>query len=113
MTMKLPYPMLLAVMLAPFSAAAAEAPALRSGRVVYESVCIACHASENVMVSAPKLGDAAEWQRRLARSPKGIGTLTDHAVDGFAAMPAKGGQADLTREEIRLAILHMMDKPAR
>lgn len=111
--MNLTYPAMLAMLLAPLVAVAADAPAVRTGRMVYESVCIACHATENVMVSAPKLGDAAEWQRRLARSQKGIETLTDHAVDGFAAMPAKGGRADLTREEIRLAILHMMDKPAR
>jgi len=77
------------------------------GRQVYESVCIACHAQENIMVSAPKFGDAAEWQRRLARSEKGIDTLTDHAVNGFAAMPPKGGHSELTRDQIRQAIRFM------
>ncbi len=60
------------------------------------------------MVAAPKLGDAAEWRRRLARSPKGIETLTDHAFGGFGAMPAKGGRDELSREEIRRAIAYMM-----
>lgn len=100
-----------ALALLPMVALAGEAPAARSGRAVYESVCMACHAPQNVMVAAPKAGDRAEWRRRLARAEKGIATLAEHAVDGFGAMPAKGGREELTGDEIERAIAWMMARP--
>ena len=87
---------------------AGKASAGDVGRTVYQSVCIACHAPQNVMVSAPKAGDLAEWGKRLSRAQNGVETLTDHAVAGFGAMPAKGGHAELSREQIREAIKFMM-----
>ena len=87
---------------------AADAAQLQAGRAVYDAVCIACHAPANVMVAAPKRGDRAAWARRLASSSNGIATLTDHAVDGYGAMPPKGGKETLTREEIQAAIVYMM-----
>lgn len=74
------------------------------GRAIYTSVCSACHAPENVMVSSPKAGDTAEWSKRLA---KGLEAVTDNAVNGFAAMPPKGGVSELSREQIRQAIQYM------
>jgi cytochrome c5 len=87
--------------------AAAEGPNQIKGRAVYEAVCAACHSPGNVMVSAPKAGDAKEWARRASRGRGGLGILVDHAVDGFEAMPPKGGNAALTREQVRDAILYM------
>jgi cytochrome c5 len=81
------------------------------GRTVYQSVCIACHAPQNVMVSSPKAGNAADWSKRLAQAQNGIETLTDHAVEGFGAMPKKGGSAELSRDQIREAIKYMMAAP--
>lgn len=78
------------------------------GRTVYQSVCIACHVPQNVMVSSPKAGDVGEWGKRLAKAQNGIETLADHAVEGFGAMPAKGGSAELSRDQIREAIKYMM-----
>lgn len=76
------------------------------GRAIYQSICSACHAPENVMVSSPKAGDTAEWSRRLS---KGLEAVTDNAVNGFAAMPPKGGASAsaLSREQIRQAIQYM------
>ncbi len=93
------------------AASAAEPAAVRSGQAVYGAICMACHAAENVMVAAPKLGDAAEWRKRLARSSNGMETLIDHALDGFGAMPAKGGASQLTRMEARQVIEYMMAAP--
>lgn len=78
---------------------------------LYQSVCRACHGPENVMVSAPKAGDVAEWGKRLARGAKGLETLTDNAVNGFAAMPPKGGHGELSRDQIQQAIKFMMMSP--
>jgi cytochrome c oxidase cbb3-type subunit 3 len=91
-----------------FPCHADAASATDAGQEFYRSVCSACHGPENVMVSAPKAGDIAEWGRRLARGAKGIETLTDNAINGFAAMPAKGGRSELSRVQIRQAIEFMM-----
>jgi cytochrome c5 len=96
-----------AMSMLPFLSSAAEGPKLERGRAVYQDVCIACHAQANVMVSAPKAGDAAEWARRAAQSPGGLDMLTTHAVKGFGAMPPKGGRSELTRAQIRDAIEYM------
>lgn len=57
------------------------------------------------MVSSPKAGDTAEWGKRLA---KGLEAVTDNAVNGFGAMPPKGGAGELSRDKIRQAIEFMM-----
>jgi cytochrome c5 len=74
------------------------------GQAIYTAICSACHAPENVMVSSPKAGDRVEWNKRLA---KGLEAATDNAVNGFGAMPPKGGATELSREQIRLAIQYM------
>lgn len=74
------------------------------GRAIYTSICSACHAPEIVMVSSPKAGDTVEWNKRLA---KGLEAVTDNAVNGFGAMPPKGGASELSREQIRQAIQYM------
>jgi cytochrome c5 len=96
------YPILISLLLSCVlqHAAAGES----EGRAVYETNCRACHDPANVMVSSPKVGDAAEWSNRMR---KGIEKVTDNAVDGIGAMPPKGGAAGLNREQIRAAILHM------
>lgn len=82
-----------------------------AGRALYQSVCSACHGPENVMVSAPKAGDMVEWGKRLSRGSRGLETLTDNAVNGFAAMPPKGGRSELSRDQIRQVIKFMMMNP--
>ena len=74
------------------------------GRAIYAAICSACHAPANVMVGSPKAGDTVEWNRRLA---KGLEAVVDNAVNGFAAMPPKGGAGALSREQIRQAIQYM------
>jgi len=79
----------------------------RPGREVYESVCIACHAAENVMVSSPKLGDRREWQERMARAG-GLDGLLRNAVQGVGAMPPRGGRPELDAGQLKAAIRYMM-----
>jgi cytochrome c5 len=99
--------LLAALLTLPLLPAAAQRQALEKGQGVYQEVCIACHAPANVMVSAPKAGDAAEWERRGGKRPGGLEMLTNHAVDGLGAMPPKGGHPELTRAQIRAAIDYM------
>jgi cytochrome c5 len=91
-------------------AAAAEVEAVAttvavamSGDQVYQQVCASCHTSG--IMNAPKMGDAAAWQARLA---KGKETLYANAINGIGAMPAKGGRADMSDDAIRAAVDHLI-----
>ncbi|QLG87205.1 cytochrome c5 family protein [Chitinibacter bivalviorum] len=78
------------------------APGSRSGKSVFEGICISCHGAG--LAGAPKFGDAAAWGPRIAQ---GYDTLVKHALGGFKAMPAKGGAADLTDDEVKRAVAYM------
>ncbi|MGP4713805.1 c-type cytochrome [Psychrobacter sp. DM8] len=74
----------------------------RDGAAVYNAVCQTCHASG--LLGSPMLGDAGAWGPRIA---KGADTLYTHAIQGFNAMPAKGG-ADIPDEEVQNAVDYMI-----
>ena len=76
----------------------------RSGEAVYQAACLGCHATG--ALNAPKLGDAQAWAARL---DQGLEQLTEHAINGFQAMPAKGGCATCSDEEIASAVAYMVD----
>jgi len=80
------------------------ASAVQSGDKVYKSACFACHGTG--AAGAPKFGDKAAWQARIAQ---GMATLVTHALKGFKGMPAKGGRADLSDDAVKAAIKHMVD----
>lgn len=111
MSLSKPLALLAAIAMMPLAAHADNGRRIEAGKAVYQAVCIACHAPENVMVSAPKAGDVAEWARRAARGAGGIDMLTDNAINGFGAMPPKGGAAALTPAQIRDAIEFMRMPP--
>ena len=77
--------------------------AAADGASVYNGACMACHASG--AAGAPKVGDAAAWQPRVAQ---GLDTLVNHAINGKGAMPPKAGSPSLTDAEIRAAIDYMV-----
>ena len=72
------------------------------GEMIYNSACQACHMSG--AAGAPRLV-AAQWEDRL---DKGKDTLVSHAINGFNAMPAKGGRADLSDEQVRASVEYML-----
>lgn len=91
-------------MAVPETAAPVAAPL--TGEQVYNTACFACHGAG--VGGAPKLGDAAAWQPRVAQ---GAATLNKHAIEGFqgqaGVMPAKGGRVDLSDDEIIAAVRFM------
>lgn len=74
----------------------------KSGEEVYKSVCMMCHAAG--LMAAPKFGDKAQWEPRIAQ---GYDTLVMHAVKGIRMMPAKGGNASLSDDEVAGAVKYM------
>ena len=90
-------------MLVKVSTAAKREPL--SGDQVVAQVCAACHQAG--VLQAPKIGDKADWQARLGQ---GYDTLVKHSVEGIRQMPAKGGDPDLTEDEIDAAVKVMIEK---
>jgi cytochrome c5 len=88
------------------AAAAAPAGAAADGETVYKHSCFACHGTG--AAGAPKLGDKADWQPRVAQ---GKDTLYKHALGGFTGakgmMPPRGGNASLSDAEVKAAVDYM------
>jgi len=78
---------------------------LQTGEAVYKLACSACHATG--VAGAPKTADAGAWAPRIKQ---GYDTLVKHAVEGFKAMPAKGGNADLDPVEVARAVVFMANQ---
>ena len=79
----------------------------RQGDQIFNKICIQCHAADSIVPNAPKFENKGDWAPRIAQ---GFDTLFQHALNGFNAMPAKGGAADLTDQELKRAITYMANK---
>ncbi|MDN3560232.1 c-type cytochrome [Vreelandella neptunia] len=90
------------------TAAAPAASASSGGGIdgagIYNNICMACH--ETGAAGAPIRGDEAAWS---ARTEQGFATLLDHAINGIGAMPAKGGNPNLSDEEVEAAVAYMVE----
>lgn len=75
------------------------------GQAVYEKTCSVCHATG--LAGAPKLGDKEAWAPHIA---EGIDHLLPVAINGEGAMPPRGGNPSLSDEELRAAVIYMMEK---
>ncbi|MCD6667294.1 MAG: c-type cytochrome [Hydrogenophaga sp.] len=94
---------------APAAPAPAAAPVAENtvGKKVYGSTCALCHGAG--VAGAPKPGDKADWGPRIAQ---GKDTLYKHAIEGYTGskgmMPARGGGASLSDDEVKAAVDHMV-----
>lgn len=81
----------------------ANAPKVeQSGEEVFNAVCTSCHTSG--ALGAPKLNNKGDWASRLGQ---GFEKLTANAINGIRAMPARGGNPDLTDTEMARAVAYM------
>jgi len=92
---------------APATEVAAAPAANDTGKSTYGKVCVMCHGAG--IGGAPKIGDKAAWGPRIAQ---GQDTLYKHAIEGFTGsqgmMPAKGGGATLSDDDVKAAVDHMV-----
>ncbi|HET7260294.1 MAG TPA: c-type cytochrome [Casimicrobiaceae bacterium] len=79
-----------------------------TGEQVFGQTCKTCHGTG--LAGAPKAGDKAAWSPRIAQ---GEATLVKHALDGFTGksgtMPPRGGNSELTDDEVHRAVVYMAD----
>jgi cytochrome c5 len=80
-------------------------PAARTGEQIVKAQCIKCHGTG--VGGAPRLDDRQAW---ISRARLGFDSLVASAIHGHGGMPARGGMADLTDDEMRAAITYMFQK---
>ena len=73
------------------------------GGMIYDSVCATCH--NNGVAGAPEMV-ARAWSGRLN---KGTEMLVSNAINGIGAMPARGGRADLSDEQVEASVNYMLE----
>ena len=87
---------------------ASTQPVFSDGQTVYDTYCMACHAAG--VAGAPRVGNADDWTDRVAQ---GAEVLYDHSINGFQGdkgmMPAKGGFANLSDDEVKAAVDYMVE----
>lgn len=75
-----------------------------SGKKVYDQYCMVCHRVG--LAGAPKFRNEDDWKPRLAK--KDIAALTQSAINGLNAMPARGTCSQCSDEEIQAAVEYMV-----
>jgi cytochrome c5 len=78
----------------------------KSGAEVVAMACNSCHQAG--VLGAPKTGDTAAWEARLA-AEGGVDGLTTSAINGKGGMPPRGG-AQVSDAEIRAAVVHLLSE---
>lgn len=85
------------------TAAPAAAGGKPDGKKVYDTACMACHATG--AANAPKLGDKAAWAPRIKT---GTEALYASVIKGKGAMPPKGGNAALPDADVKAAVDYLV-----
>ena len=71
----------------------------------YMANCNACHAAG--VANAPKLGDKAAWDARMA---KGMDAIMVNVMNGINAMPAKGLCMSCSADDLQAIVNYMVAK---
>ncbi|HSW14209.1 MAG TPA: c-type cytochrome [Solimonas sp.] len=88
-------------------AANKPARAAYTGDEVLTKVCGACH--DSGVLNAPKTSDKAAWSARKGAAG-GLDGLVKSAIAGKAQMPPRGGDADLSDDEVKAAVEALLKK---
>ncbi|QBQ54452.1 c-type cytochrome [Nitrosococcus wardiae] len=78
---------------------------LLHGKTVVENSCAACHTGK--VPGAPVIGNAEDWRPRLVQGEE---VLIQHAIQGYKAMPPKGGNFNLSDEDIAAAVAYLISQ---
>jgi len=77
------------------------------GQKVYDATCRLCHGTG--LAGAPKTEDSIVWENILKQ---GLNKVYIHAIEGYqgqnGVMPAKGGDSELTDDEVKAAVDYMV-----
>ena len=81
---------------------------LQRGAMIWDQNCRICHGTGNF--GTPKITGSKFWAPRIEQ---GLPVLFAHAINGFLSpsggnMPAKGGNTDLSDDDVRAAVRFMV-----
>lgn len=76
---------------------------LALGERIYNQACLACH--NTGVAGAPKFGDKAAWAPYMSA---GIDAMIANSITGKGAMPARGGLASASDEDIAAAVHYIV-----
>lgn len=87
---------------------ASDIPTIQHGAQVWDQNCRVCHGTGNF--GTPKITGSKFWAPRIEQ---GLPVLFSHAINGFLSpsggnMPAKGGNTDLSDEDVKAAVRFMV-----
>lgn len=74
------------------------------GKTAYESTCAGCH--DAGVAGAPIVGDKVAWEKVTKKSLKEI---LSNAINGFNAMPPRGGDASLEDKSVEEIVNYMIE----
>ncbi len=78
--------------------------AVHPGFAGYEASCSACHSNE--AIGAPVVGNKEAWANVIE---KGIDSVYHNGINGINAMPPKGGNMDLSDDQVKMIIDYMIE----
>lgn len=89
---------------------AQESARLPLGEKVFVSSCKPCHDTGQPQNDAPQLSEQAEWKDRAGKGPAELYKSAIEGFTGYYAMPARGGNAALTDDEVKAAVDYMLQR---
>lgn len=75
------------------------------GRLIYQRACASCH--DEGFNGAPRLGVPSDWVKLDALGADGYTQIT---IAGIGIMPPRGGQPEMTDEQVRAAVEYILDE---
>ncbi len=76
------------------------------GMQVWEDTCRVCHSVG--LAGSPKFGDAVAWNKRLEK--RTMDEIYQHALEGWGDMPARGGNPELSDQQVKDAVDYMISQ---
>ena len=73
------------------------------GKETYDKSCAVCHKTD--AMGAPAVGDAKAWSKVRV---KGVEKVLSNAMNGIGGMPPKGGNMELTEDDMKQIIDYMV-----
>ena len=86
------------------SAVASGTEGARDAETIYQSFCVACHATG--VSGSPVLGNAEQWTARIAQ---GRDALYQNSINGLNVMPPRGTCMNCSDDEVRATVNFMLD----
>lgn len=78
------------------------------GKQIVEHFCASCHAEKPLIsIGAPRVECEADWSPRVKFGSK---IIWQHTLEGFNAMPPRGGCFECSDEQLLLAIEALLPK---